>query len=56
MHAGVGLSRVAAAIHAYPTFSEIARKLGDAHQRRRLTPFVRRAFAWLYRWHRRGLA
>ena len=48
MHAGLGLSKVAAAIHPYPTFVEIARKAGDAYNKTRLTPRAKRLFAWLY--------
>jgi hypothetical protein len=39
-------------IHTYPTQAEAIRKLGDAWNRARLTPRVRRALrAWL-RWTR----
>jgi pyruvate/2-oxoglutarate dehydrogenase complex dihydrolipoamide dehydrogenase (E3) component len=49
MKAGVGLKEVSGTIHAYPTFAEVSRKLGDAQQKGRLTPGVRRLFTWLYR-------
>ncbi len=52
MKAGVGLAKIASTIHAYPSFSEAARKVGDAFQRSRLTPRARRLFAWLYRCQR----
>ena len=48
MHAGLGLSKVAAAIHPYPTFVEVARKTGDAYNKTRLSPRAKRLFAWLY--------
>jgi len=48
----LGLGSIANAIHPYPTRAEAVRKVGDLHQRARLTPLVRRLFnAWL-RWTR----
>jgi pyruvate/2-oxoglutarate dehydrogenase complex dihydrolipoamide dehydrogenase (E3) component len=45
---GIGLGKIARTIHTYPTQAEAIRKLGDAYNRTRLTPLVRRAFgAWL---------
>ncbi|MFO0844379.1 MAG: mercuric reductase [Gemmataceae bacterium] len=38
---GVGLRRLASTIHPYPTRAEALRKLGDAYNRTRLTPWVR---------------
>jgi pyruvate/2-oxoglutarate dehydrogenase complex dihydrolipoamide dehydrogenase (E3) component len=49
MKHGIGLANISATVHAYPTFAEIARKLGDSYQRTRLTPFAKQVFAWLYR-------
>lgn len=49
MKNGIGLKGIASAIHPYPTFAEVARKLGDQQQKSRLTPLARRVFAWLYR-------
>src|SRR5215470_14528135 len=44
----VGLGRIASTIHPYPTQAEAIRKLGDAYNRTRLTPFVKELFArWL---------
>ncbi len=44
----IGLGRLARVIHTYPTQAEAVRKLGDAYNRTRLTPMVRRLFAaWL---------
>ncbi len=44
----IGLGQISSVIHAYPTFAELARKTGDAYQKTRLTPRVRRLFGWLY--------
>ncbi|RJP33574.1 MAG: mercuric reductase [Phycisphaerales bacterium] len=44
MVAGRGLGTIARTIHPYPTRAEIIRKAGDAYNRTRLTPFVRRLF------------
>ncbi len=49
MRSGLGLSKVAAAIHPYPTFVEVIRKTGDAYSKTRLTPFAKKLFVWLYR-------
>ncbi len=52
MNNGVGLSGIGATIHPYPTQAEAVRKLGDAYNRTRLTPFAKSALgAWL-RWNR----
>ena len=45
----IGLSQLATTIHAYPTFAELGRKVGDCYNKKRLSPFVKRAFAWLYK-------
>ncbi|HEY8515724.1 MAG TPA: mercuric reductase [Candidatus Binatia bacterium] len=48
----VGLGTLANVIHPYPTQAEAIRKAGDAYNRTRLTPTVKRLFsAWL-RWTR----
>jgi pyruvate/2-oxoglutarate dehydrogenase complex dihydrolipoamide dehydrogenase (E3) component len=44
----IGLGQLATTIHAYPTFAELARKVGDHYNKKRLTPFLRKAFSWLY--------
>jgi len=50
----LGLSAVSKTIHPYPTQAEVVRKLGDAYNRTRLTPFVRKIMEkWLSR-SRRG--
>ena len=48
MTANLGLRRFSDVIHPYPTQAEAIRKLGDAYNRTRLTPLVKRVFnAWL---------
>ena len=49
---GIGLGRLADIIHTYPTQAEAIRKLGDAYNRTRLTPTVKRLFAAWLRWTR----
>jgi hypothetical protein len=50
--AGLGLGALANVIHPYPTQAEAIRKAGDAYNRTRLTPGVKKLFgAWL-RWTR----
>jgi pyruvate/2-oxoglutarate dehydrogenase complex dihydrolipoamide dehydrogenase (E3) component len=49
---GIGLGRIASVIHAYPTQAEAIRKLGDAYNRTRLTPGVKRLFARWLAWTR----
>jgi pyruvate/2-oxoglutarate dehydrogenase complex dihydrolipoamide dehydrogenase (E3) component len=43
----VGLGRLASVIHPYPTQAEAIRQCGDAYNRTRLTPNVKK---WLGRW------
>jgi pyruvate/2-oxoglutarate dehydrogenase complex dihydrolipoamide dehydrogenase (E3) component len=44
----LGLKTIAATIHPYPTQAEAIKKLGDAYNRTRLTPFVKALFdKWL---------
>jgi pyruvate/2-oxoglutarate dehydrogenase complex dihydrolipoamide dehydrogenase (E3) component len=48
MVGGVGLGTLAGAIHPYPTQADAIRKTGDAYNRTRLTPLVKRLFErWL---------
>ena len=49
MKCGIGLGKISATTHAYPTFAELARKVGDKYNKTRLTPTARKIFAWLYR-------
>ncbi|HJQ82923.1 MAG TPA: mercuric reductase [Candidatus Binatia bacterium] len=51
MTAGVGLGAIGRTIHPYPTQAEVLKRLADAHQRRRLTPGVKRLFErWFRLW------
>jgi pyruvate/2-oxoglutarate dehydrogenase complex dihydrolipoamide dehydrogenase (E3) component len=52
MTRGVGLGSLARVIHSYPTQAEAIRKLGDAYNRTRLTPFVKAIFERWLRWTR----
>jgi pyruvate/2-oxoglutarate dehydrogenase complex dihydrolipoamide dehydrogenase (E3) component len=47
MAARLGLSKLASVIHPYPTQAEAIRQCGDAYNRTRLTPMVKR---WMTRW------
>jgi pyruvate/2-oxoglutarate dehydrogenase complex dihydrolipoamide dehydrogenase (E3) component len=49
MTAGLGLARIGAAIHPYPTQSEVFRKAADGWRRARLTPRAKRVFAAFFR-------
>jgi pyruvate/2-oxoglutarate dehydrogenase complex dihydrolipoamide dehydrogenase (E3) component len=53
MTAGLGLSVIGRTIHPYPTQAEVIRKLADAYNRRRLTPFVSLLLELWLRWRRR---
>ena len=44
MHSGMGLGKLAGVIHPYPTAAEAVRQCGDAYNRERLTPTVKRVF------------
>jgi hypothetical protein len=48
----VGLGALANVIHPYPTQADAIRKLGDAYNRTRLTPRIKRLLGvWLaWRW------
>ncbi len=49
---GLGLKKIAKAIHPYPTQAEAIRKLGDQYNRTRLTPFVKTLFHKWLTWSR----
>ena len=49
---GTGLGRIASVIHVYPTQVEAIRTLGDAYNRTRLTPRVKRLVARWLAWTR----
>jgi pyruvate/2-oxoglutarate dehydrogenase complex dihydrolipoamide dehydrogenase (E3) component len=46
----LGLGTLARTIHPYPTQAEALKKVGDAYNRTRLTPFVKRWFERWFRW------
>ena len=52
MAGGLGLGRLAGVIHPYPTQAEAIRQTGDAYNRTRLTPTVKRLFETLNAWRR----
>jgi hypothetical protein len=52
MEAGGGLGRLSSVIHPYPTQGEIFRKLGDAYNRGRLTPRLKRWLERFFAWRR----
>jgi hypothetical protein len=52
MTAGVGLKALARTIHPYPTQAEAIKRLADAFNRTRLTPFLRRWFGRWFAWRR----
>jgi pyruvate/2-oxoglutarate dehydrogenase complex dihydrolipoamide dehydrogenase (E3) component len=49
---GVGLGALANVIHSYPTQAEAIRKLGDAYNRTRLTPRIKRLLGVWLAWRR----
>ena len=52
MTAGVGLGRIGGVIHPYPTQAEAIKHVGDAYNRTRLTPFLKKAFKKVLAWRR----
>lgn len=52
MAAGMGLGRLASVIHPYPTQAEAIRHCGDAYNRTRLTPTVKKLFQRWLAWTR----
>lgn len=49
----LGLNQIASTIHCYPTQAEAIKRVGDAYNRTRLTPFVAKLFKRLLAWQRR---
>jgi pyruvate/2-oxoglutarate dehydrogenase complex dihydrolipoamide dehydrogenase (E3) component len=49
---GIGLGKLSATVHAYPTFSSSVGRVADSFQKTRLTPRVAGLFRWLYRYRR----
>jgi pyruvate/2-oxoglutarate dehydrogenase complex dihydrolipoamide dehydrogenase (E3) component len=54
MQNNLGAGRFAEAIFPYPTQAEIWRKLGDAYNRSRLTPFNKKVLSGIINWRRGG--
>jgi pyruvate/2-oxoglutarate dehydrogenase complex dihydrolipoamide dehydrogenase (E3) component len=52
MTAGLGLGALAKTIFPYPTQAEAIKRVADAYNRTRLTPFVKRLFAKWLAWRR----
>ena len=52
MAAGAGLGTIAKTIHPYPTHAEVIKKAGDAYNRTRLTPTVKKLFNFVLRQRR----
>jgi len=48
----IGLGKIGATIHTYPTQAEAIRKLGDQYNRTRLTPFIKGLFQRWLAWSR----
>jgi pyruvate/2-oxoglutarate dehydrogenase complex dihydrolipoamide dehydrogenase (E3) component len=53
MAGGLGLGTLARTIHPYPTQAEAIKKVADAYNRTRLTPFVKRLFEKWLAWRRK---
>ncbi len=49
---GLGISAIGKTIHPYPTQAEAIKRLADAYNRTRLTPFVKRLLSGWLRWQR----
>ena len=48
----LGLKTISAVIHPYPTQAEALKKIADAYNRTRLTPFIKKLFAYWLSWTR----
>lgn len=49
---GLKMGALSATIHPYPTQAEVLRKIGDAYNRARLTPTLRKIFRKWFEWRR----
>ncbi len=49
---GLGLSAIGVTIHPYPTQAEVIKRLADAYNRTRLTPFVKNLLSGWLKWQR----
>jgi pyruvate/2-oxoglutarate dehydrogenase complex dihydrolipoamide dehydrogenase (E3) component len=50
---GLGLGAIGKTIHPYPTQAEVIKRLADAYNRTRLTPFIKKILGLWLRWQRR---
>jgi len=50
---GLGISAIGRTIHPYPTQAEVVKRLADAYNRTRLTPFVKKLLSGWLKWQRR---
>lgn len=53
MVGGMGLKTLSSVIHPYPTHAEAIKQVGDAYNRTRLTPFLKKLFDVWLKWSRR---
>jgi len=49
---GLGISDIGRTIHPYPTQAEVIKRLADAYNRTRLTPFVKKLLSGWLKWQR----
>jgi pyruvate/2-oxoglutarate dehydrogenase complex dihydrolipoamide dehydrogenase (E3) component len=49
---GLGMGAIGRTIHPYPTQAEVIKRLADAHNRTRLTPFVKSLLSDWLKWQR----
>jgi pyruvate/2-oxoglutarate dehydrogenase complex dihydrolipoamide dehydrogenase (E3) component len=49
---GLGISAIGKTIHPYPTQAEVVKRLADAYNRTRLTPFVKNLLSGWLKWQR----
>ncbi len=49
---GLGISAIGKTIHPYPTQAEVIKRLADAYNRSRLTPFVKNLLSGWLKWQR----
>ena len=52
IRAGISLGTIASTIHPYPTQAECIKRVGDAFNRTRLTPTLKRLFKTWLAWSR----
>ena len=49
---GLGISAIGKTIHPYPTQAEVIKRLADAYNRTRLTPFLKSLLSGWLKWRR----